>query len=133
MIALTRNGQHNAPELHDIKKWSPLESSFRLDPWQSMFASCDYGFAVSRTDQGYEVEIPVPGLNASNLEVTFKEHVLSVNSKNPSRPFSRSLSIPEDVNSDSIAASIADGMLRINLERHPEAQPRRIVVSGPDK
>ena len=89
----------------------------------------DYGFEVSRTENGYDVEVPIPGFNSSQVEVNFKDNILSINGKNDRRTFSRSLSVPEDVDSEKISASVSDGMLKISLERHPESQPRRITVS----
>ena len=128
MNALARNG-HNVMESRQITPtWSPLQRLFGFDPFQSVMANLDYGFEVSRTEQGYEVEVPVPGFNSSNVEVTFKDDILSINGKNERRTFARSLTVPEDVNPEKIAATVTDGMLRISLERHPEAQPQRIIV-----
>ena len=131
MNALARNNGHTAsePSRQVATNWSPLQRLFGFDPFQNVMASWDYGFEVSRTENGYDVEVPVPGFNASNIEVSYKDAILSINGKNERRTFSRSLSVPEDVNPDKIAASVTDGMLKISLERHPEAQPRRITVN----
>ena len=129
MNALTQNGQTGMPSRQMTQAWSPLQRLFGLDPFQNAMSNWDYGFEVSRTENGYEVEVPVPGFNSSNVEVTFKDAILSINGKNERRTFTRSLSVPEDVNPDRIAATVADGMLKILLERHPEAQPKRIVVN----
>ena len=88
----------------------------------------DYGFEVTRTETGYEVEVPVPGFSSSQIEVTFKDAIISVNGKNQKRSFSRSFTVPEDVDPEKISASVTDGMLKISLDRHPQAQPKRIVV-----
>jgi HSP20 family protein len=128
MDALAQNGQGTPPSRQFAQTWSPLQRLFGFDPFQNVMANLDYGFEVSRTENGYEVEVPVPGFNSSNVEVTFKDAILSINGKNERRTFTRSLTIPEDVNPDKIAATVADGMLKISLERHPEAQPKRITV-----
>ena len=88
----------------------------------------DYGFEVSRTENGYDVEVPVPGFNSSNVEVMLKDGILTVDAKSERRTFSRSLSMPEDVDPEKITATVVDGMLKISLERHPAAQPKRIAV-----
>jgi HSP20 family protein len=128
MNALTRNGQGEVQARRMNQTWSPLQRIFGFDPFQTMMTNWDYGFDVSRTENGYEVEVPVPGFNSSNVEVTFKDDILSITGRSDRRTFTRSLTIPEDVNPDSIAASVTDGMLRISLQRHPEAQPKRIAV-----
>jgi HSP20 family protein len=129
MNALARNGQSaTEPSRQVAPTWSPLQRLFGFDPFQNVMANWDYGFEVSRTEHGYQVDVPVPGFNASNIDVTFKDAILSINGKNESRSFTRSLTVPEVVNPEKIAASVTDGMLKISLERHPEAQPKRITV-----
>jgi HSP20 family molecular chaperone IbpA len=130
MTTLARNGPGAdiAARPTTASTWSPLQRLFGFDPFGGVMTSWDYGFEVTRTETGYEVEVPVPGFNSSNVEVTFKDDILSVNGKNERRSFTRSFTVPEDVDPDKISASVTDGMLKISLERHPEAQPKRIVV-----
>jgi HSP20 family molecular chaperone IbpA len=128
MNALAQNGRGTPPTQQIAQTYSPLQRLFGFDPFQTAMTNWDYGFEVSRTENGYEVEVPVPGFNSSNVEVTFKDDILSINGKNERRTFTRSLTVPEDVNPDKITATVTDGMLTISLERHPEAQPKRIVV-----
>ncbi len=129
MNALARNGQSSPESSRQVAPtWSPLQRLFGFDPFQNVMANWDYGFEVSRTENGYDVDVPVPGFNSSNVEVTFKDAILSISGKNERRSFTRSLTVPEDVNPDKITASVSDGMLKISLERHPAAQPKRITV-----
>jgi HSP20 family protein len=123
MGALVRNGQSASMQR------SPLQGLFGFDPFQGIVGNWDYGFEVTRTENGYVVEVPVPGFNPSNVEITLKDSILSVNAKNERRTFSRSFTVPEDVDPEKISATVADGMLSLTLERHPAAQPKRIVVS----
>ena len=129
MDARTQDGSGALSARQMAQRWSPLQRLFGFDPLQNLTADWDYGFEVTRTENGYEVEIPVPGFNSSNVEVTFKDAILSINGKNERRTFTRSLTVPEDVNPDKITASVTDGMLRVSLERHPAAQPKRIIVN----
>src|SRR5581483_4570423 len=124
MGALVRNGQAAA-----MMQRSPLQGLFGFDPFQAVVGNWDYGFEVTRTESGYLVEVPVPGFNASTVEVSLKDGIVSVNAKNERRTFSRSFTVPEDVDPDKISASVTDGMLSITLERHPAAQPKRIIVN----
>src|SRR5579871_6902227 len=121
MNGLAQNGQGSMPSRQAGQTWSPLQRLFGFDPYQNVMANWDYGFEVSRTENGYEVEIPVPGFNSSNVEVTFKDTILSIHGKNERRTFTRSLTVPEDVNSDKIAATVVDGMLKISssgIQKH---------------
>lgn len=128
MSALVRNGQGSTASERPAGTWSPLQSLFGFDPFQGAMRNWDYGFEVTRTESGYVVEVPVPGFNSSNVDITLKDGILSVNGKSERRAFSRSFTVPEDVDPEKIAATVADGMLSISLERHPESQPRRITV-----
>jgi HSP20 family molecular chaperone IbpA len=123
MGALAQNGQASR-----LAQRSPLQGLFGIDPFQAIVANWDYGFEVTRTENGYLVEVPVPGFNSSSVEITLKDGIVSVNAKNERRTFSRSFTVPEDVDSEKISASVVDGMLSIALERHPAAQPKRIIV-----
>lgn len=124
MGALVRNGQAAG-----MMQRSPLQGLFGFDPFQAIAGNWDYGFEVTRTETGYLVEVPVPGFNSSTVEISLKDGILSVNAKNERRTFSRSFTVPEDVDPEKISASVADGMLSITLERHPAAQPKRIIVT----
>lgn len=44
--------------------------------------------------------------------------------------FDRAISLPEDVDSDSIDAHLVDGVLHIELAKKPEAQPKKITVKA---
>ena len=125
MGALVRNGYSGA----GLPQRSSLQGLFGFDPFQAMVANWDYGFEVTRTESGYVVEVPVPGFNSSNVEITLKDGIVSVNGKNDRRSFSRSFTVPEDVDAEKISATVTDGMLSITLERHPAAQPKRIAVN----
>ncbi|MBD5605907.1 MAG: Hsp20/alpha crystallin family protein [Candidatus Eremiobacteraeota bacterium] len=108
--------------------WTPLRDLLGFDPFQNIRASYGFEYEVSRTENGYAVEVPVPGYNSSQIDVTFKDGILSVSGKTDRRSFSRSFTVPEDIDADSIGARVQDGMLSLSLKRHPEAQPKKIAV-----
>ncbi len=108
--------------------WTPLRDLLGFDPFQNIRASYGFDYEVSRTDTGYEVEVPVPGYGSSQIDVTFKDGILTVAGKTDRRSFTRSFTVPEDIDADTIGARVQDGMLVHSLKRHPEAQPRKIAV-----
>ncbi len=99
-----------------------------FDPFAQMRSAWQFDYDVTRTESGYEIEVPVPGFNGSQVEVFFQDGTLAINGKNDRRSFTKSFSIPEDVDSENIQAEVKDGMLRLELHRRPEAQPKRITV-----
>lgn len=110
--------------------WNSFRDIFGFDPLQTLNSNWAYEYDVTRTDNGYEVEVPVPGFKAQQVEVTFKDGILSVNGKNDRRTFARSFTVPEDVDADHISARVSDGMLVVSLNRRPEAQPKRISIAS---
>jgi HSP20 family protein len=110
--------------------WTPLRDLLGFDPFQNIRASYGFDYEVSRTEDGYTVEVPVPGYNSSHISVSFKDGVLNVAGKTDRRSFTRSFTVPEDIDADEIGARVQDGMLILSLKRHPEAQPKHITVGN---
>lgn len=108
--------------------WTPMRDLLGFDPFQNLRVGGAFEYNVTRTENGYEVEVPVPGYKPDQIDVTFKDGILSVAGKTERRSFSKSFTIPDDVNPDAIDARVTDGMLVLSLQRHPEAQPRKIQV-----
>ncbi len=106
-----------------------------FDPFRSAFPSFanvsnPFGLEVSRSDNGYTVEIPVAGFRPEQIDITFQDDTLIVSGKNDRRSFTRQLVLPEEIDPDGITANVDHGMLTLNLARRPETQPRRIQVTS---
>jgi HSP20 family protein len=112
----------------------PLAEWFGLEPLDliNQFAplSRNVGVEVSRSERGYVVEIPVPGFAPNQIEITYKDSVLTISGKSDRRTFTRSLVVPEEVDPDLVKASVEHGLLTLNLDRRPEAEPKRITISA---
>ena len=112
-----------------LAPWTPFRELFGFDPFDGLTShSSDYN--VARTEAGYEIEIPIPGFKADQIEVTFKDGVLTTSGRNDRRVFSRSLTVPDDVDAEAIGAHVEDGILTLTLSRRPEAQPKRIAITS---
>ncbi len=108
----------------------PFADLWGGDPFRTFLAPMT-GFAgieVMRTETGYAVEIPVAGFKPGDIEVTLEDGVLTVTGKNEKRSFTRSLTVPEDVDADGIEANVEHGLLNLALTLLPKAQPKRIEV-----
>lgn len=88
-----------------------------------------FGYNVSRTERGYEVELPVPGFAPDQIDITLKDETLTITGTSEKRTFSRSLVINDEIDPDGITARVEHGLLTIALNRRPEAQPRKIAVT----
>jgi HSP20 family molecular chaperone IbpA len=110
--------------------YSPLREMLGYDPFRRFFSNVDPQIDVIRTDAGFEVEIPVPGFKTDQIELIVKENILTLTGKSERRAFTRSLKLPDDVDSQNIEASVDNGLLTLVLKRHPDAQPRRIEIKS---
>jgi HSP20 family protein len=85
----------------------------------------------------------VPGMTAEQIEVEFDDGVLTISGERvfvdredgryhrverPYGKFSRSVSLPQGVMSDQIAADVSDGLLTVTVPKADEVKPRKIVV-----
>ena len=115
-----------------------LENTTRLTTASSWPA-----YNIARTsDQGYRISLAVPGFTLNDIEITQEPNLLVVNGTKtgedvdllhrgiPAGNFTHRFELADYV--DVVAASLADGLLTIELKREvPEAmKPRRIAISG---
>jgi HSP20 family protein len=101
-----------------------------FDPFRAMTAGPGYGFDTSRTENGLRVELPVPGFRPEQIDVTIEDRVLTIVGKSERRNFTRSIVIPEEIDAENIGATVEHGLLSLDLQVHPKAQPRKIAVGG---
>ncbi len=109
--------------------YSPFRDVLGYDPFRRFFSSVDPAVDVIRNENGYDVEIPVAGFTPEQIELVVKEDILTLTGKSERRSFTRSLRLPDEIDPQTIEASVANGMLSLTLHRHPNAEPRRIAIS----
>ncbi len=101
---------------------------------------------AERTD-AYLVTVELPGVDASKIDITFEQNVLTVRGTKPSSfesqsqpelrvyaaervsgSFERSIRLPEFVDGERIAAAYVNGVLSITVPKAQAAQPRKIAI-----
>jgi HSP20 family protein len=127
-----------------------LDEAFGLSGLPSSIRSVTPGsfpaINVGRTSTSVEVYAFVPGLDPSKVEVTLDRGVLRIAGERPSGiperdnavqiyaherapgSFTRTVSLPDDVDPAQVNASYRDGVLQISIARRESAQPKRITV-----
>jgi HSP20 family protein len=101
---------------------------------------------VGRTPTSVEIYAFAPGLDASMIEVTLDRGVLRISGQRVSGipsgdarlqvytrergagSFTRTISLPDDVDPANVNASYRDGVLQVSVARRESAQPKRITV-----
>lgn len=83
------------------------------------------------------VRAELPGVDRGDINVEVVENSLNLTAahkstedgKEESFSFSRSVAVPESVQSDKVAAQYQDGVLTVTLPKKEEAKPRKVAVS----
>ena len=109
---------------------SPLAGVLGWDPFRNFYPGVAqlHGLEITRNQNGYTVEVPVAGFKPDQVDVTLDQNVLTISGKGEKRQFTRSLILPEEIDAETIAAKVEDGMLTLTLNYHPKAQPKKIAV-----
>ncbi len=108
----------------------PFADVWGMDPFRG-FASPNYGgIEIARTDAGYTVELPVAGFKPEQIDITLEGGLLTVTGNNEKRTFTRTFTVPEEVDSERIEAQVEHGMLTLTLNLQPKAQPKKISITA---
>ncbi|EJF08523.1 MULTISPECIES: Hsp20/alpha crystallin family protein [Pontibacter] len=99
------------------------------------------------TENGYEIEVALPGIRKEDISIDFQEGKLTISGerrfekKEEGRryqmletqygTFSRSFYLPDNVNADKISAQLQDGVLVVNVPKDEQkTMKRQITISG---
>ena len=106
---------------------------------------------VVETDDSYVLRADLPGTSESDVKVELDKNVLTVSGERKrehehrsegfyrveraSGSFSRSLTLPDGVDADSIQANFDNGVLEVRIPKREAPKPRKVEISvgGADK
>lgn len=99
---------------------------------------------VRSTEKELAFVCDVPGVAREDLDVSLANHVLTL--KGVRRyaaqegeqvllgraygSFTRTFALPDGLDEDALAATLADGVLTVRIPRHPKAMPRKIAIDS---
>ncbi|MBP6506780.1 MAG: Hsp20/alpha crystallin family protein [Opitutaceae bacterium] len=128
---------------------------FARSPWNGLENEIERLFASTLADFGtvapagrfpvdlYEdkantyVRAELPGVNKADITVEVVDGYLSINAtrkalsggEEQSFALNRSVSLPDEVQADKVAAAYENGVLTVTLPKQEEAKPRKITVA----
>lgn len=99
--------------------------------------------SIWEAEDKFHIELDAPGVTKDSVELTFDKGVLQVSLERKAPEgertswynergygkVSRSISLPETVDADTITADLKDGVLYVSITKRPEAQPKRISLN----
>lgn len=98
--------------------------------------------SIWEADNVFHLEIDAPGVAKENVELTFEKGTLQITLERKAPEgertnyhnergygkVSRSVSLPETVDPNTITAELTNGVLHVTISKLPEAQPKKIEV-----
>ena len=156
-IAVHTDGPKPQPQpAHPKRSFKPtrwIRSLLGRDPFRTMspFPSMDRWelvpeFEIKETDDRYLFKADVPGIALADLDVSVAGRMLTVAGKRESErekktdthylsersfgSFSRSFTLPESADENSVTADLQDGVLTIALQKKPGIETKKVEVNG---
>ena len=118
------------------------------ETWSEELASFTPRTNVAETDNGYEITLDLPGMNASDFNLELHEGRLSISGERSREDekegktfhrveryygkFRRTFSLGQDVDHDNVQAAYKDGVLTVHVPKTAKAQPTKIQVKSND-
>ncbi|OGN03086.1 MAG: hypothetical protein A2651_03675 [Candidatus Yanofskybacteria bacterium RIFCSPHIGHO2_01_FULL_42_12] len=100
---------------------------------------------VYQTDNDIVIQSTIAGVDQSNIDISVTNDMVTIKGRRPSPekvrpsdyyyqelfwgPFSRSIILPEDIDSDNAKASMKNGLLTISLPKLSKSRTKKIKIS----
>jgi HSP20 family protein len=98
--------------------------------------------SIWEAENVFHIEVDAPGVTKDNVELTFEKGTLQVSLEREAPEgertnwhnergygkVTRSVSLPETVDPNTITAELTNGVLHVTITKLPEAQPKKIDV-----
>jgi HSP20 family protein len=113
--------------------WSDL-------PSQSTAATTSPSFQVNANEDGWRIDIPIPGIDPKDVSLDVAGNTLSIRAEASSSDketrvgrYEQSFTIPPFLDLEKLSASHRHGMLRLALPLKESVKPRRIQIETQDE
>ena len=91
---------------------------------------------VLEDENNFYARFEIPGIKKEDVKVDLNDRLLTVTAEKKekrgevesSTSYTRSISVPDSVNAETIAAKLEDGVLTVTLPKSEERKPRTIQV-----
>jgi HSP20 family protein len=93
-------------------------------------------FQATTTDDGWRIDVPLPGIDPRNVNLDVAGHTLTIRAEQPvskdtvATRYEQSFTVPQFLDVEKIGASYRHGMLQLTLPLKDSVKPRRIQIEG---
>ena len=102
------------------------------------------GVDVRETDRAYEIDVMLPGIKKEDILIDLEDRTLTISGERKTTKeedsvkyhlvessygkFSRTLTLPNNINREAIDANFTDGVLRVTVEKSESAVTKQIQI-----
>ena len=102
-------------------------------PTRTAAASSSPSFQVTPIDDGWRVDVPLPGIDPKDVSLEVAGNNLTIRAEVPSDDrnvarYEQTLMIPQFLDLEKLTASHRHGMLRLTLPLKDSVKPRRVQI-----
>lgn len=132
-----------------LTRWNPVDDVFSFQRevdrlfnqfWNDLPTRTAAGqspsFQVNPGDDGWRVDIPLPGVDPKNVNLEVAGTTLTIRAEEPGENgeralrYEQSFTVPQFLDLEKITASHKHGMLRLTVPLKDSVKPRRIQIEG---
>ena len=135
-----------------LNRWNPVDEMFSFQRefdrlfnqfWNDLPTRTAAGqspsFQANATDDGWRIDVPLPGIDPEHVTLESTGHALSIRAEEPGDRngggrvrFERTLTVPQFLDLDKLSASHRHGMLQLTLPLKESVKPRRVQINTTD-
>jgi HSP20 family protein len=94
-------------------------------------------FQVNATDDGWQIDVPLPGIDPQHVNLEAAGNTLSIRAEVPQENgrgnatrYSQTLTVPQFLDVEKLTATHQHGMLRLSLPLKESVKPRKIQIDA---
>lgn len=83
---------------------------------------------IEEHENDYAITLELPGFKQTDLDLTLERYTLTIAAKRGEKTYSQSIVVSSDVDPDTVAAKLEDGLLVVTLTKSAKTKPRKVPV-----
>ena len=107
--------------------WPTLSNSFSIVTSPKYSFSNFIGFEDSGTDS-YNLEIELPRFRKENIKLSAENNVLHISAEQDNLKFYHSVSVPPNLDTNTIEAELDNGVLKVSAQKAEHARAKTINI-----
>ena len=107
--------------------WPTLSNSFSIVTSPKYSFSNFIGFEDSGTDS-YNLEIELPRFRKENIKLSAENNVLHISAEQDNLKFYHSVSVPPNLDTNTIEAELDHGVLKVSAQKAEQARAKTINI-----